>query len=125
MAMRWLVLLTFLVGLAVGVSGALLAPRLAGPYLPEALRGPTPVIEGEVAQKQRQGDRLLLTVVTPHGSMLVTFRKKVAEIDLLLEQGDTLTLILRQYAPFVEDPMIERVRKAKPTADREEVRLRA
>ncbi len=60
-------------------------------------------------------DRLLLTVQTSQGSFLVTFKKKVAEIDLLVQQGDTLTLALRRYEPFVDEPAIERVRRLDPT----------
>ncbi len=41
--------------------------------------------------------------------MLVTFTQKVAELDLLLEPGDTVTLITTGYATFVEDPTLDRV----------------
>lgn len=109
-----LLLLTFLVGLGIGVAGALLAPRWVDPYLPEAIRAEVERVEGEVTRKLKEEDRLLLTVVTAQGSILATFRKKVPEIDLLVEQRDLVTLALRRYEPFVDDPVIERVRKGTP-----------
>lgn len=111
---RWLIPLTLLVGMALGVSGMILAPRLAGSYLPEAIRGKTQPVEGEVLRKQREPQRLLLTVLTGQGAMLGNLQEKATEIDLLIDQGDTVTLALRQYQPFVEDPALERVRKQKP-----------
>lgn len=33
---------------------------------------PPTLVQGEVVRKQRKGDRLLLTVATPEGSILVT-----------------------------------------------------
>ncbi len=110
---RWLILVAFALGLGVGVAGTLLGPRFAGPYLPEVIRGKTELVEGVVVRKQQEPDRLLLTVVSERGAILATFRKKVAEINLLVEQGDTLTLALSGYEPFVDDPPIERVRKQK------------
>jgi hypothetical protein len=111
---RWLILVPFVVGIGVGVAGTLLVPRLASPYLPEAVRGKAELVEGVVARKQQEPDRLLLTVVAQHGAILATFRKKIAEINLLVEEGDTVTLALSGYQPFVEDPRIQRVRKQKP-----------
>lgn len=96
-----------------GVAGTLLGPRFASPYLPEVIRGKTELVEGVVVRKQQEPDRLLLTVVSERGAILATFRKKVAEINLLVEEGDTLTLALSGYRPFVDDPRVERVRKQK------------
>ncbi len=110
-----LILLVFLLGIVLGVGGAMIAPDVAGPYLPylppafSAKKMET--VEGEVVRKVREGDHLLLTVQTSQGTVLATFRKKVAEIDLLVQQGDALTLNLSRYEPFVNDPAIERVRK--------------
>lgn len=104
--------LLFLLGLAVGVAGALLAPRYLGPYLPAAIRGDGERVEGEVLGKLRDGERLLLTVETPQGAVLATFRERVAEIDLLVEEGDSVALGLGRYRPFIEDPEVEGVRKA-------------
>ena len=111
----WIIVLTLLIGVALGVSGTILAPKLAGPYLPESFQAKTEVVEGEVDRKLREQDRLLLTVQTSQGTVLATFKQKVAEIDLLVQKGDTVTLALRRYEPFVEDPAIERVRKLQPT----------
>jgi hypothetical protein len=110
---RRLILVLFVLGIGVGVAGALVGPRLAGPYLPAAVRGKTELVEGVVARKQQEPDRLLLTVVSERGAILATFRKRTAEINLLVEQGDTLTLALSGYEPFVDDPPIERVRKQR------------
>jgi len=111
----WIIVLILLIGVALGVSGTILAPKLAGPYLPESFRAKAEVVEGEVDRKLREQDRLLLTVQTSQGTVLATFKQKVAEIDLLVQKGDTVTLALRRYEPFVEDPAIERVRKLQPT----------
>ena len=111
----WVIVLILLIGVALGVSGTILAPKLAGPYLPESFQAKTEVVEGEVDRKSREQDRLLLTLQTSQGTVLATFKQKVAEIDLLVQKGDTVTLALRRYEPFVEDPAIERVRKLEPT----------
>jgi len=110
---RWLVPLVLLMGVALGVSGTILAPGLVGPYLPAAVLGKAELVDGEVVRKQREPDRLLLTILTGQGAVLVTFKQRMAEIDLLVEQGDTLTLALRRYEPFVTDPAIKRVQKPK------------
>ena len=105
------VILTFVVGLALGVSGAIYGPELVAPYLPETIQRRIANIEGTVVTKKREGDRLLLMVQTQEGSMLVSFKEKVAEVELLVSEGDLITLLLRQYKPFAEDPGIGRVRK--------------
>ena len=111
----WMIAVILLIGVALGVSGTILAPKFADPYLPQSFRAKTEVVEGEVDRKLREQDRLLLTVQTSQGTVLATFKQKVAEIDLLVQKGDTVTLALRRYEPFVEDPAIERVRKLQPT----------
>ncbi len=100
-----ILLLGFLLGLAVGF----LAPRLWDRLAPPALRGEPTV--GTVESKRWEGERLLLTVVTDSGALLATFTQRVAEIDLLVDPGDTVGLALRGYRPFVDDPTIERVVK--------------
>lgn len=110
MLKAWLILTAFfLAGLGVGVGGTLVGPRLVDQYVPEALRGRTERIEGEVARKQREPDRVLLKILTPSGAVLAIFTKKVAEIDLLVEPGDVVRFGAGRYAAFVEDPSIERV----------------
>src|SRR2546428_8922612 len=100
----WRDVLVFLVGLALGVTLVLVGPRVAGPFLPEALRGKAEVVEGEEAQKLREQDRLLATLVTGRGAILITFRQTVAEVDHHVAQSDKLTHQLRRFEPFVEDP---------------------
>lgn len=110
----WRGTLPFLIGLALGAVLVVIGPRVAGPYLPEALRDKVESVEGKVTRKQREPDRLLLTVVTPRGAILATFKQKVPEVDLLVAEGDTLILGLRRFGPFVEDPAIQSVRKKTP-----------
>ena len=108
---RWLVFFAFLAGLALGVAGSIMAPGLAAPYLPTWIRGKTELFEGTVVRKHQEKDRLLLTVQSAQGAILATFRQRVPEIDLLVGEGDILTLALPGYQPFVDDPAIRRVRK--------------
>lgn len=101
----------FLLGIGIGVAGALLGPDYIEPYLPKGIRAKKDKIEGKVRAKQLKPDRLLLTVLTPEGAVLVTFTSKITEINLLVEQEDLVTLALRGYKPFVSNPLIVRVRK--------------
>jgi hypothetical protein len=110
----WRGSLLFLIGLALGAALVVIGPRVAGPYLPEALRGTIEFVEGEVTRKQREPDRLLMTIVTPRGAILATFKKRISEVDLLVAEGDALTVGLRRFEPFVEDPAIQSVRKKTP-----------
>lgn len=105
---RWLWLL---VGTAVGVAGTLFLPSLVAPYLPTALRPDHQEVRGLVLEKSREADRLLLTVESERGAMLATFAEQVAELDLLVTQGDSVTLSLGAYRPFVDDPSVTGVRK--------------
>lgn len=100
-----------LIGVIVGIVGTIFLPRLADPYLPDALRGDRQEVTGTVEAKSAEVDRLLLTVGGEAGAMLVTFSKDVAEIDLLVDVGDTVVLEVEEYAPFVDDPRIRRVAK--------------
>ena len=109
-------LLTFFLGLVLGVSGTIFLPRLLGSLLPAGLRGGESV-EGTVVRRQRDGERLLLTINTGQGAALATFTDNVAEIDLLVEEGDAVTLGLGAYEPFVENPPIRAVRKAEAAPD--------
>ena len=112
----WLVLIcTFLVGVVVGVGLANRGPALIAPYLPKAVIGPGEHIEGQVVRKQRDGNRLLVKVATAQGPMLVTFTQKVPDLDVLLDAGDTVTLVVPGYATFIDDPILERVKEAART----------
>jgi hypothetical protein len=103
--------LTLLTGVILGTGAATMGPALVAPYLPKSMSGQGARIEGEVLRKQREANRLLLKVGTAQGPMLVTFTQKVAELDLLLEPGDTVMLLTTGYATFVEDPILDHVKR--------------
>ncbi len=104
--------ITLLVGFVLGVLTAIVARPYLGRNLEEAVSGRRESVAGLVTVKQRQGDRLLLTIVTRDGASLATFEKMAAEINLLVEEGDTVALGLRGgYEPFLQDPDIRGVRK--------------
>ena len=108
----WLILaFTLLTGAILGIGAVTMGPALVAPYLPKSISGQGERIQGEVLRKQREANRLLLKVGTAQGPMLVTFTQKVAELDLLLEPGDTVTLITSGYATFVDDPSLDRVQR--------------
>lgn len=108
----WLILaFTLLTGAILGIGAVTVGPPLVAPYLPKSISGHGERIQGEVLRKQREANRLLLKVGTAEGPMLVTFTQKVAELDLLLETGDMVTLITTGYATFVEDPTLDRVQR--------------
>jgi len=112
----WVILIgTFLVGAVVGVGLANRGPALIAPYLPKGVSGPGERIEGQVVRKQRDGNRLLVKISTAQGPMLVTFTQKVADLDVLLDAGDTVTLVTPGYATFVDDPILERVKQPART----------
>lgn len=100
-----------LFGLVLGALGTIFLPRFAGPYMPAALRAGDVQVSGVVQAKSAEPERLLLTVASESGAMLVTFKKKVAEIDQLVSVGDSVQLTVDEYAPFVEDAKISRVMK--------------
>jgi hypothetical protein len=108
----WLILVgTLLVGMVVGFGAANRGPALIARYFPKAGSGSGERIEGQVVRKQREGNRLLVKVTTAQGPMLVTFTQKVADLDVLLDPGDTVTVVIPGYATFVEDPVLERVKE--------------
>jgi hypothetical protein len=97
--------------LVLGIVGTFVVQPLLGRRLPEAVRGRYETLEGPVTAKQRQDERLLLTVSTRAGAILATFRKQVEEINLLVEEGDTVALDVPGYQPFMQNPEIIRVAK--------------
>lgn len=105
---RWPFLL---VGLVLGAAAAVVLPPLVSPHLPEAFRSAGEEVSGVVAAKEREANRLLLTVRAEQGAILATFDRRVAEIDLLVDRGDTVTLGVARYQPFVENPVLRGVRK--------------
>ncbi len=104
---------TFVIGLVLGLILAVVARPFLGRRLPEAVTGKREMLAGPVTAKQRSGDRLLLTIDTPAGASLATFEKRVDEIDLLIQAGDSVTVAVPQYRPFLEDPEIARVAKSR------------
>ena len=111
----WSILIgTFLVGVVVGFAVANRGPALIAPYVSKSISGAGEHIEGQVVRKQREGNRLLVKVNTAQGPMLVTFTQKVADLDVLLDPGDIVTLIIPGYATFVDDPVFERIKGPAP-----------
>ncbi len=103
-------LVSFGAGLVAGVMATIFLPALVRPYLPGVVAGDRQRVQGVVRAKQLETDRLLLTVPTVEGTILATFTRDVAEIDLLVQKGDSITLEMRQYTPFVDNPRIASVR---------------
>lgn len=101
----------FVAGLVVGVLAAVFVPDLARPYLPGVLRSGGEQVTGPVLAKRTEAERLLLTVDTDRGALLAVIRRRVPEIDLLVDEGDSITLSVDTYAPLLEDPVIAAVRK--------------
>ena len=91
----WVVPTTaFILGLGLGLSAPMLASRYGDPYLPAFLKKNIHPLEGSVIHKERQQDRLLITITTQDGTILATFQQQVPE-------------------PFVNDPAVLRVNKHK------------
>jgi hypothetical protein len=107
--------LTFVLGTVAGVIGATVVPRIVSPYFPAGEDEQPELYPGVVRSKELEDDRLLLTLVTSRGTMLAIFTANLSEIGLLVERGDSLTLALREYSPFVTDPDIYRVGKSDPS----------
>ena len=106
----------FLFGALLGFLVALLFRPLVQPAVSELLRDDADRTEGRVVGKRLQGKRLLLTVNAAEGTILATFGKRVEEIDMLVEEGDLVTLGVPRYEPFVEDPPVLAVRTREPPA---------
>ena len=105
-------LFLLLIGFALGAVTVLLLPGNLSSRLPKALGGSKEMVSGTVVAKKSGSDELLLTVETAGGALLATFNQRIREIDLLVEEGDVLTLRLARSEPFVEDPIIEKVMKS-------------
>ena len=107
----------FILGLVLGILGTIFLPNYVRPYIPEWVTGKAVVVvKGTVAAKQKKEDVLLLTVETPEGVLLATFKKKVDEINLLINEKDAIEFTLPKYMPFIEDPKIIRVVKEQQPA---------
>jgi small basic protein len=108
---NYAILFALLIGIAIGVAGTIYGPDYVKPYLPKSAKQAKGGIEGEVISKLKEQNKLLVTVKTFDGSILVTFTKKIPEINLLVEEGDIVNLKIRNYKPFISNPGINRVRK--------------
>jgi len=106
----------FIFGLVLGIAGTIFLPNYVRPYLPEWVIGKAIVVKGTVAAKQKKENVLLLTVDTPEGVLLATFKKKVDEINLLINEKDRIEFNLPKYMPFIDDPKIIRVVKEQLAA---------
>ncbi len=109
----WSFIIVFLAGIIIGAAGMYFAPDYLDRYMPGIFNKSSVVVKGEVVAKEKKAQDLLVTVNTDEGAILVTFKKKVPEIELLVQVGDTLELRLKKYSPFVVDPVIERVVKGE------------
>lgn len=104
-------------GIVIGVLGTVFLPGLADPYMPAGLRGAQQEVAGIVEAKSAEVDRLLLTIGSEAGAMLITYSRNVAEIDLLIDVGDSVVLVVDEYAPFIDDAKIRRVMKRGGVVD--------
>jgi hypothetical protein len=106
----------FLFGLVLGIVGTIFLPDFVRPYIPQWATGTAIVVKGTIAAKQKKENVLLLTVETPEGMLLATFKRKVDEINLLVNEKDTIEFTLPKYMPFIDDPKIIRVVKEQQAA---------
>ena len=75
-------LIMFMVGLVVGIVGAVVVPGVVRPYLPDAIVGANNVVHGVVTGKRAESDRVLVTLPTEAGTVLVTFTKDLPEVEI-------------------------------------------
>jgi len=106
----------FVFGIILGILCTIYLPKYAQPYLPESMLGKEIVANGTVTAKENKGNALLLTVRTPEGALLATFKKKADEVNLLVNEEDEIQFILPKHMPFIEDPKIIRVVKKQQAA---------
>lgn len=91
----------FIVGLVVGVAGALVVPELMIDHF-----------EGTVTGKKRLRDRLMVMINMPkHGEVIATFTEKIGQIDFLIRPGDTVELGLAKYEVLVDNPPLAGVKR--------------
>lgn len=108
----WIGLGLFLLGVVIGAAGSLLGPHYVEPYMPKFLQQPKVEIEGIVVRKQLESDRVLITVSSRTGSTLAIFDERVNEIEMLVQEGDLMTLRVNAYEPFVTNPEIASVKQS-------------
>lgn len=90
----------FLIGLVVGIAGALIVPSLL-----------TEDFEGTVTGKKRLRDRLMVMINMPQGEVIATFTEKVGQIDFLIRPGDQVALGLAKYEVLVDNPPLAGVKR--------------
>jgi multidrug efflux pump subunit AcrB len=101
----------FIFGLILGILCMIYLPKYVRPYLPESMAKKEIVLKGTVVAKENKGDALLLTVNTPEGALLATFKQKTGEISRLINEKDEIQLTVPNYTPFIDEPKIIRVVK--------------
>ena len=101
----------FVLGVILGILCMIYLPKYVRPYLPESIVGKEIMVKGTVTAKEKKGDALLLTMSTPEGALLATFKMKANEVDLLVNEKDEIQFYLPKYMPFIDDPKITRVVK--------------
>ncbi len=109
-------IIPFVFGLVLGILGTIFLPNYVRPYIPEWVTGKAIVVKGTVTAKQKKEKALLMTVDTPDGVLLATFKKKVDEINLLVNERDVIEFTLPKYTPFIDDPKIIRIVKEQRAA---------
>jgi hypothetical protein len=100
----------FILGIVAGAIAVVVAPSWWQALVPDGLF-PGGSMESVVRGKSREEGRLLLKLETAGGVLLATFTERVEEIDLLVEEGDRVTLRVTEYQPFLTDPRLDRVVK--------------
>ena len=104
----------FIFGLILGILCMIYLPKYVQPYLPDSIAKKETVLRGTVVAKEKKGDTLLLTVNTPEGALLATFKQKTGEIGRLINEKDEVQFSSQNYMPFIDDPKIIRVVKEQP-----------
>ncbi|MDH5726715.1 MAG: hypothetical protein OEY60_14730, partial [Nitrospira sp.] len=86
----------FILGFLAAVITDLAAPELLTPYTQQFIPATQfESVKGTVVKKERDANRLLMTLSTPKGVLLATFTLKINEIDLLVAEGYAATIRLR------------------------------
>ena len=98
----------FVLGVLLGVGGTV-AGAQAFDRLTTLSGNETERLRGVVQSKHLNNGRLIFTVRTQQGTVLATITERVEDVDLLVQQGDSITLTTSRYAPFIKNPSIARV----------------
>jgi hypothetical protein len=115
----------FVFGVILGILCSIFLPKYVRPYLPDFLMGKETIVKGTVLAKEKTGNALLLTVDTSQGALLASFTKKGDEVNLLVNQKDTVEFTLERYKPFIDNPKITRVIKAQEASSPEPAKVSA